>query len=355
MSAACDQTEELCAAVRQARADAIPLRIEGTGSKDFYGARVAGKSLSTLGHRGVLSYEPTELVLTARAGTPLQEVESLLAERGQMLPFEPPHFGADATFGGTVACGLSGPARPYAGSVRDFVLGVKCINGDGEVLQFGGQVMKNVAGYDVARLMVGAQGTLGVLLEISVKVLPAPSAQTTRCLTLTQTEALTAMNAYAGRPLPLTGACYDGDRLYLRLAGSERAVKAAAAKIGGDELSEGNRFWAELREMRHAFFAGPGPVWRLSLPPGTPMPNIDGKWLIDWGGALRWLRSDTPPTAIRRAAEKQGGSATLFRKAETHGEVFHPLAPALHKLHAALKRSFDPAGILNPGRLYPTI
>jgi glycolate oxidase FAD binding subunit len=347
-----DQSQALADAVRQACTARRPIAIRGGGSKPFYGRSVEAGEFAVAGHRGIVAYAPTELVLTARAGTPLVEVEAALAERNQVLAFEPPAFGPTATLGGTVACGLSGPARPYAGAVRDFVLGVRLINGKGERLRFGGQVMKNVAGYDIARLMTGAVGTLGILTEISLKVLPRPATTTTLVKQLAPDVAITAMNRWAGRPVPLSATAYDGDNLYLRLSGSQTAVDAARRKIGGEIVADAERFWCNLREHRHPFFTGDRPLWRLCVPATTPALPIEGKWFYDWGGAQRWLRSDAEATLIRRSAQRAGGHAARFRGGDRRGEVFQPLAPALARLHRSLKAAFDPEHILNPGRLY---
>ncbi|MCU0937315.1 MAG: glycolate oxidase subunit GlcE [Gammaproteobacteria bacterium] len=345
-----DRTDALREAVARACAEQTPLRVRGGDSKAFYGRRTAGQTLDLADHRGIVAYEPSELVLTARAGTPLSEVEAALAAERQALPFEPPHFGPGATLGGTVACGLSGPRRPYAGATRDFVLGVQIVNGRGEVLRFGGQVMKNVAGYDVSRLMVGALGTLGVLLEVSVKVLPAPAREVTVALEANATAAIETMNRLAGRPLPLSAASHAAGRLYLRLSGSERGVEAARASLGGETTDGG--FWEALREHRLPFFAGEGPLWRLSVPPTAPPLDLPGPTLLDWGGAQRWLRTEATAARVCAVAGSAGGHATLFRGGDRDGEVFHPLAPSIATLHRRLKAAFDPAGVLNPGRFY---
>ncbi len=353
MSAAIDHGAELQDRVQKAFVERTPLRIEGGGSKAFLGGVCEGAVLSLAGHRGVVSYEPTELVITARTGTRLAELETLLADSGQMLAFEPPHFGAAATLGGTIAAGLSGPRRPYAGSARDFVLGVKLINGWGEVLGFGGEVMKNVAGYDVSRLMTGAMGTLGVLLEVSLKVLPLPEQELTLVQECSAQQALERTNAWAGRPLPISAACHVGGRLHLRLSGVAPTVRAAREHIGGEPLADGTGFWRGLREQELDFFADARPLWRLSVAPGAPQPTLEGDWLLDWGGAQRWLKSEAPAPDIRAAAERLGGHATLFRG--TGAAVFHPLPEALMQLHRNLKQAFDPAGIFNRGRLYPEL
>ena len=349
--------ENLSRTIREAAARKRALCIRGGGTKDFYGGAIHGDKLSTAGYRGIVDYEPTELVITARAGTPLAEIEAALREKGQMLVFEPPHFGEDATLGGCVAAGLSGPRRPYAGAVRDFVLGVRMIDGKGDHLRFGGQVMKNVAGYDVSRLMTGSLGTLGALTEISLKVLPVPAAETTLRLKRTETEAIAAMNEWAGKPLPITATTFRNGDLGVRLSGARSAVEAATKKLGGAVVDpvEAARFWTSIREQADPFFSGDTPLWRLSVKPTTPPLDLSGDQLIEWSGALRWLKSGADAKSIRDAAVRAGGHATLFRGRDKSSGAFQPLAPELMKLHNNLKRAFDPAGIFNPGRLYPDL
>jgi glycolate oxidase FAD binding subunit len=320
MSGANDIQSELQRQVRDAIEDRRALLITGGNSKRFYGRTPVGERLQVGAHRGVVHYEPTELVLTARAGTPLAEIDSLLAGSGQMLAFEPPHFGKTATLGGTIACGLSGPRRMQAGAARDFVLGARIINGHGEFAHFGGEVMKNVAGYDVARLMTGALGTLGVLLEISLKVLPRPAMEITLALDMAVDEAIAHMNRWSAKPLPVSASCHDGARLYVRLSGTETGVHAARTRIGGEEIRNGDHFWYSLREQEHHFFHGTEPLWRMAVLPSA-------------------------------AAEEAGGHATCFRGGDRHGAVFHPLARPLAQLHGRIKKNFDPAGIFNPGRM----
>ncbi|MFP4614907.1 MAG: glycolate oxidase subunit GlcE [Thiohalorhabdus sp.] len=347
-----DRTEALQAEVRAALADREPLAVRGGGTKHFYGREGGGRPLDVGGHSGVVSYEPTELVVTVRAGTRLAELEALLAAHGQQLACEPPHFGAAATVGGMVAAGLAGPRRPWGGAVRDAVLGARVLNGAGEVLSFGGEVMKNVAGYDLSRLMAGSLGTLGVLLEVSLKVLPRPAAERTRVLEVDASTALARLARWGRQPLPITGAAHLEGRLHLRLAGNEAAVAEAAERLGGEEPAGGPEFWADLREQRLDFFVGEAPLWRVSVPPATPPLDLDAPQLIDWGGAQRWVRGDVPDEVVRVAAAEAGGHAARFRGGDRSGEVFAPLSGPLLTVHKTLKRALDPHGLLNPGRMY---
>lgn len=343
--------QQIIDAIKTAGDSGAGLCIQGGNTKSFYGRQPSGGSLSTLDHSGIVDYEPTELVITARSGTPLAEVESVLAEQRQMLAFEPPYFGAGATIGGVVASGLSGPRRPYVGAVRDFTLGVHMVNGRAEELSFGGKVMKNVAGYDLSRLMVGSMGTLGVLLEISLKVLPVPRAEETLVFELAPGEAITHQNKWAGEPLPISATSFNEGLMHVRISGSEKGVKAARHRLGGENIENGGAHWNNLREHLHRFFAEEGPLWRVSVPPATPVPDIEGDLLMEWGGALRWLITHAAARDVRAAAEKFGGHAVLFRGGDRE-HPFHPLHKPLYKLHANLKKAFDPMGILNPGRMY---
>lgn len=347
-----DLSQGLQQQVRGAYEQGLPLHIRGSGSKDFYGRAINATLLDVAGHRGVVNYQPTELVITARAGTPLAEIEALLAAHGQMLAFEPPRFGGAGTIGGAIACGLSGPRRPYAGAARDFVLGCRLINGQGEILRFGGEVMKNVAGFDVARLMAGAFGTLGLLLEVSLKVLPRPEQQLTLAFALEQADAIGQMSRLSAQSLPLSAMQYSDGRLQLRLSGAESALRAAQTILGGEVVAEADRFWDESRDQSQRFFQADDPLWRLSLPPARPLPALPGDWLIEWGGAQRWLRSDGPAESIRLAASRAGGHASLFRGGDRSAEPLQPLAAAVMQLQQRIKRAFDPGGIFNPGLLY---
>jgi glycolate oxidase FAD binding subunit len=345
-----DIGQALLEQVNQALNQGTPLRIQGSNSKAMLGNPVAGEVLDTRSHRGIVSYDPTELVLTARAGTPLREIEAALHEAGQMLPCEPPHLGPEATLGGMVAAGLSGPRRPWAGSVRDYVLGTRVITGHGKLLRFGGEVMKNVAGYDVSRLMAGSFGCLGLLTEVSLKVLPRPRECLSLRLPMGSHQALAELAEWGEQPLPISAACHDGDALYLRLEGGEGSVQSARQRLGGETLD--SVFWSDLREQRLAFFSDPAPLWRLSLPNATGELHLPGQQLIDWGGAQRWLKSSAPAQAIRDHLAKVGGHATCYAPGAASSP---PLPAALMRYHRALKQQLDPQGVFNPGRLYPDL
>jgi len=339
--------------VRAAAANGAKLRIRGGGTKDWYGQSVEGEILDTRGYTGIVDYEPTELVITARCGTPLSEIEAVLAEQNQMLAFEPPYFGDGATFGGVIAAGLSGPRRANSGALRDFVLGAQLLDGKGDSLRFGGQVMKNVAGYDVSRLLAGSLGTLGLITEASVKVLPRPFAETTLRFEITEIEAIRTLNEWGGQPLPLSASCWHAGVLALRLSGAQAAVDAAVKSLGGQVLPDCAAFWAGVREQRHAFFEGDLPLWRLALPSTTGAIVLKGEQLIEWGGAQRWLRAGSDAAeAIRATVKAAGGHATLFRGGDKRVGVFQPLAPAVARIHERLKASFDPAHLFNPGRMF---
>ena len=347
----------ICEQIKAAHVAATPLAIHGGNTKTFYGGAITGVPLDISGYSGIIDYEPRELVLTVRAGTTLAEIESTLAAQNQMLPFEPPQFGPRATIGGTVATGLSGSRRPYVGAVRDFVLGTRVVNGRGEDLQFGGRVIKNVAGYDVSRLMTGAMGTLGVLTEMSFKVLPKPASEVTLQFTLDEAAAIRRFNEWAGQPLPLSGAAWLAGIATLRLSGTVAGVAAAQAKLGGERVDDKTAylFWHSLREQQHDFFRSVKPLWRISVPQTAAPLAFDTPPLIDWGGGLRWLRSDAlnEQTAndLRTRVEAVGGHATLFRSLDKNVPVFHPLSGKLAELNRNLKTAFDPANILNRGRM----
>ncbi|MEW8507815.1 MAG: glycolate oxidase subunit GlcE [Candidatus Thiodiazotropha sp.] len=353
MAADLDCSESLRTAVLDAVRDSRSLQLVGHGSKAFYGRARVGDPLSVAEHSGIISYEPTELVITARGGTPLQEIEQVLSEKAQMLPFEPPHFDGKGTIGGAIASGLSGPRRPWGGAPRDLLLGVKLLDGRGQILRFGGQVMKNVAGYDLSRLMAGAMGTLGILLEVSIKVLPKPPREHTLMLPPgSWTGAWPRLHKIMIEGIPVTASYSNGQQHKLRVACSEERVKQIQQDHAVEAVDHKIEFWQALRDQQLDFFKQTGPLWRLSLPPAA---NIDSResMLCEWSGGLRWLVSERPDSEIRSMVEKESGHAILFRNGDPDGEIFHPLHPRLADMQKRLKQVFDPEGVFNPGRHYP--
>lgn len=342
--------------IRAAAGTRCPLRIRAGGSKDFYGGPLAGELLDVGGLSGIAHYEPTELVIAAQAGTPVLEIEQVLAQHGQMLAFEPPLFEGRATLGGTVAAGLSGPRRAQCGALRDFVLGVGMIDGRGELLRFGGKVIKNVAGFDVSRLMAGSLGTLGLLVEVTLKTVPRPRAECTLLLELDQPTALESMALWATRPLPLSATAWHDGLLHVRLSGAEAAVRAARASLGGETVSGAQAYWENVRERRLDFLADAQELWRVSLPAHCPPLPIQGHTLIEWGGSLRWLPGPQDGSALRTLAVRLGGHAMMYRGAVKPPEgPFQPLPPAMLALQQRLKAALDPHRIFNRGRLYPDL
>ena len=344
-----DIAEELAERVREATARRTPLRIVGGDTKRFYGRQVEGELLDVSSHRGVLSYDPSELVITARAGTPIVEIDALLAEHGQMLAFEPPVLGEGSTLGGVIGSGLAGPRRPFTGAVRDFVLGVTVLDGRGDALRLGGTVFKNVAGFDGFRLMAGALGCLGLLLDISLRVSPRPTVERSVTIEEDWPVATSRLRDLTRRQTPLSAALHDGDRLHLRFSGSEAGVAREVAECGG--RSEGSAPWEALRDFNHALFSSER-IWRLSISHTGPLPDLAGSRLIDWAGSQVWLATNEPVDVIRAACAGLGGHATLVRGALPGEQVFTPLAPPLLALHKRIKAAFDPAGVFNPGRMY---
>jgi len=349
-----NQTDTLHQQVIAALEQSKPLRIVGSDSKAFYGNETGGLPLPTAAHTGIIAYEPSELAVTVRTGTRLQDLEALLAAQGQMLAFEPPCLGPESTIGGVVASGLSGPARPWRGSVRDHILGVNLVTGRGEIANFGGRVMKNVAGYDVSRLMVGSLGTLGLMLDVSLKVLPIPNREVTVTLELPDQAAYELGAQLRRSAAPVTASCYFDGCLYVRLSGETNTVHALRRTLGGELLINPDQFWAALRNQTHEFFQHHArPLWRLSFPPATQVVSrLEGSSMIEWGGAQRWIYSNIPVNLIRSIAEKYKGHATLYRGNLPGVSTFHPLPPPMLYLQQRLKRSLDPHGIFSPGRLY---
>jgi glycolate oxidase FAD binding subunit len=353
--------EALIDKVQTARSLKAPLLIRGGGTKDFYGEALKGEPLSTTALTGISSYTPSELVVTVRGGTPLAELEATLAGRGQCLPFEPPRYGSSGTVGGMVAAGLAGPARASAGGIRDYVLGATILNGRAEVLSFGGRVMKNVAGYDVARLYAGSMGVLGVILEVSLKVLPVPPRSKTIRFEMNQAEALKRLRAWGRQPLPINASAWWDGMLVLRLAGAQAAVQTAVAALGGEVIDQtlADGFWRGLRDQQDEFFKGAekavaagATLWRLSVPQKTPPLQLSGEQLIEWGGAQRWVVTSAAPSVLRDAAAEAGGHATVFRGDKRAGAMA-PLPPVQQRIQRELKDAFDPERLFNPGRLYP--
>ncbi len=373
---------ELRERVMDAHRERRPVRLRGSGTKDFFGeailpaGAISGQdgrtsdepaSSATLldlrSYRGIIDYEPSELVITARCGTPLSEIETALAERGQFLAFEPPAFAGDPTIGGVIAAGLSGPRRMYAGAARDFVLGSTLLDAHGEILRFGGQVMKNVAGFDVSRLLCGSLGILGIITEVSLKVLPRPRSEETVRFSMPARTAIEAFNRWSGQPLPISGAAWDAGVAWLRLSGATSAVRAARERLGGERVDpeSARQWWNALRHCTHPIFDNPA-LLRLSVPDTAPPLDLPGEPLIDWGGALRWYagdgntatRSQAGGAHLERARETAvaaGGTAMCWKGFAPPGARLHPLQPAVAALHRRLKQSFDPHGIFNPGRL----
>lgn len=347
-----DRSAELQQQIQAAAADGQTLFLSGNGSKAFYAAAGDAEPLAVAEHRGVVAYEPTELVLTARAGTPLAEIEQLLAEHGQMLPFEPPHFHGEPSFGGMVAAGFSGPRRFVMGTVRDAVLGVSCINGRGEQQRFGGVVMKNVAGYDLARLMVGSFGNLACLLDVSLKVLPAPELEQTHVLALEYAAGLELLQQLTAAAVPLSATAYLDGQLYLRLSGSERVLAAAGKMVGGEQETAIDSFWRDLRDHKLPFFENEQPLWRISLPPQTELADLNARGLSECGGQLVWLHADSIETLLPQI-QAFGGHAQLFRAGAAPGAVSgQARSPVLDRLFQRVKQAFDPSGIFTSTRRY---
>lgn len=347
-----DQTEYICNAVKSALEMKTPLIIHAGNTKSFYGNSINGEVLDVSAHRGIVDYEPSELFITARCGTPLKEIEAVLYEHNQMLSFEPPHFGDCATLGGTVACGFSGPRRPYYGAARDCILGAHIINGNAEYLRFGGQVMKNVAGYDTSRLMCGSLGTLAVLMQLSLKVIPRPQNEITLVFELPEDIALKKMNQWTQTDLPITATYFEASNLYIRVAGVEQTVKKVKETLGGSEVKGGEYVWQLIKEQQREFFNSSMPLWRLSIPSTSPSLDIKGATAMEWNGGLRWIKSEDDSEKIFSMSKSHQGYATLFRAKSKPKDCFQPLESSLRSLHTKIKRAFDPNFIFNPGRMY---
>lgn len=353
--------EELQAVVASAAKDKRPLSIVGGGTKSFYGREADGEALPIAGYSGVIEYQPTELVITAKAGTPLEEIQRLLSKNNQRLGFEAPDFGKESTLGGVVAAGLCGPSRPYAGTIEDYVLGIKLLSGSGEVLSFGGKVIKNVAGFDVSRLMVGALGCLGIILEISLKVVPIPETEKTLVIEHGRLdESLLSMNQFAANPIPISAASWCSGLTKIRLSGSENGVNAAIVMIQSqyecaEDTQDENNHWIKVQDLTHEFFKPEGKLYRVGVAPSTKSILNQNECLVDWGGALRWHREEVSFQALSDAVNQVGGHVSVFRNGNRSEEVLAPVTPEIMKLHQRLKNTFDPHRILNPGRMYKDI
>lgn len=356
-----DASDALLEQVKNAFDRQQALHITAGNSKAFYGNKVNGEKLNLLAHRGIIEYQPSELVVTVRSGTRLSELEAELSANNQKLAFEPPQHAADTSIGGVIACGLSGPGRAAYGAARDFVLGATVINGKAEKLRFGGQVMKNVAGYDASRLMVGAQGTLGILLDVSIKVLPVNETEISLKLNTKLNNAIKHIQQWIKQGLHITASCYLNDTLYLRLGSTHSAVKQSVATIRQQFHSEeiDNNFWLSIKNQTHEFFADSERLWRCSHQPATKFYDNTESQLVEWNGALRWINSDIE---LRAIAQHHNGHATRYPLNNSAGNdnkqktnIFQPLQPASLKIHRRLKQAFDPENILNPGRLYSNL
>ena len=347
-----DITQKLCESIRHANENCKPLKICGHNSKAFYGPTGNGEPVSSTELAGIIEYEPSELYITARSGTLLTDLEETLTREKQMLPFEPPHYGKQATVGGTVACGLSGPRRPYAFAMRDCILGIRLINGLGEHLKFGGQVVKNVAGYDVSRLMCGAMGTLGMITEVSLKTIPKPETEITLTFECSMSQALATMHKNMQSDLPVSATYFENGVLYIRFAGIEKVVHQLESRLGGERLKNCTEFWRSVREHERDFFKSNKALWRCIMPVNSKPLAINGESVMEWNGGMRWFTSDDKVDSIIQASKAAGGHATLFRCTSPIGHRFTEPVAALKKLHLNLKQAFDPNNILNPGRMY---
>ncbi len=348
---------DLSAEFQQHISDAVakesPINLVGGNTKQFYGREPFGEVLNVADNTGIVDYEPTELVVTVRNGTALSQLEAVLAEQGQMLGFEPPSFGQKSTIGGVIASGVSGPRRPFSGAVRDHLLGCKIINGYADILSFGGTVMKNVAGYDLSRLMAGSMGTLGLIVEASLKVVPKPEIEETWWQEVKENAVIQLMSQLLQKPFPFSGLHYDGKRLFYRLCGSSEAIKQSAETLGGEQLINDRDFWLSLKNQTSEFFQEEMPLWRISVAPATEQLSLAGSAMLDWGGALRWLKSDESAQHVYQTVAEAGGHATLFRGGQRDGLVFQTLPSDLMQIQQRLKHAFDPKGLFNQGRMYP--
>jgi glycolate oxidase FAD binding subunit len=348
-----DLTAEIADRIRAAAADGGSILLRGGGTKlRRFGRHCDATPLDLAEHRGIIDYRPAEMVMTARAGTPIDTLRAAASAARQMLPFDAPSFGGRATLGGTLACNAAGSDRPWRGSVRDAVLGIRLVNGRGEVLRFGGDVIKNVAGYDVSRLQAGALGTLGCITEVSLRLLPLPDAVLALRRSCPREEAIDALRGVAIRPLPLTGAAWYADTLHLRLAGSESALAGLAENLSAYQEDD-TGFWDALREWRLPELADETPLWILDVAPATALGPGSAEFLIDWGGARRFTRGADSARAAQALAARGGGHAQGLWGGDRDAAAVASPPPALLDLIRRTKAALDPQRIFNPGRLYP--
>lgn len=350
-----DSAKDLTARIESAYQSKTKINIQGNGTKCFLGNIDQDSDLiKTTCHTGIIDYDPAELVLVARSGTCLSAIAEVMEDHQQTFGFEPPFIDDGATLGGAIASGLAGPRRAYSGAARDFMLGARFINGQGKIITAGGKVIKNVAGFDLFRPMAGSMGTIGLLLDISLRVIPQPEYQKTL---LHQEEressALEKMNSWAVQCPSVSAAAWDGHNIRIRLSGSAATVAEAHTLIGGEWLNN-EGYWHDLNAFKLDFFELPGHLWRISLTPMSAPVSQGQPQLIDWGGAQRWLKSDEQPDQIRERVAALGGHAECY-SADPGIESFHPLTDQMMAIHRSFKASLDPGGILNPGRLYPTL
>jgi len=350
-----DDSKSLLEQVVNASQHKQPIRLVGGNSKPFYGNQSPSdhnlETISCAQHTGIIDYEPSELYITARSGTPLKVIEEILAEKQQMLPFEPAAFSHAATIGGTIACGVSGPRRPFSGSCRDSILGVDIINGLGEPLSFGGHVMKNVAGYDVSRGMCGSLGTLGLITQVSVKVIPKPDYETTVVIHANFDDALKYLSEIRQTALPMSANYYENEQLFIRFSLSTEELDTFNRRFKAN-IYDDAQFWYQVREQRKQFFSRQEPLWRCSLPIGSPAFKLSGNMVAEWNAGLHWYKTQESAEHIQQLCQNVGGHAQLF-STEPHKEFFlHPSTVVMFNLHKRIKEAFDPYGIFNPNRLF---